>query len=327
MPEDLTDDELRRLLSSVGPERAGVDLSRTPLAYDFRRPQRVNKEQIRLLESLHEQFARTTAATLSAAMRMVVDVDVAFVDQALYHEFVLSLPSPCSAYSFVMDPPGAAAVLAFAPEVLMAIIDRAFGGRGGGFAGDPRPLTQIEAGIAGQLVGRLLRDLEATWEPVRRLTIGDVALETNPELIHVADASEPVLLVALETHAPHAGGLVHLCYPLGTLEPLLPRAHGPGARLPGARSRPQAARPTPSPLLAKVRVPAVVQLASGRLALRELTDLRVGDIIKLDTPKDDPAVVFLGGRPKFTAKAGLDGRHRAARILRVLAADEEDLFQ
>ena len=75
-------------------------------------------------------------------MRMVVDVDLAFTDQAAYGEFILSLPNPCSAYTFFMDPPGGYAVLSLAPDLVMAIVDRAFGGKGQALPGDGRPLTR-----------------------------------------------------------------------------------------------------------------------------------------------------------------------------------------
>ena len=65
-------------------------LRSVPLAYDFKRPQRVNKDRIRAVESLHEQFCRLFSSTFAASMRMVVDVDMAFVDQPLYGEFILS---------------------------------------------------------------------------------------------------------------------------------------------------------------------------------------------------------------------------------------------
>ena len=123
MAEELSDEELQALLASAANNRTHTGenpLANAPLSYDFKRPQRVNKDQLRVMESIHEQFARLFSSTLSGTMRMVVDVDLAFVDQVLYSEFILSLNTPCSAYSFTMDPPGSPAVLCFAPELLMA---------------------------------------------------------------------------------------------------------------------------------------------------------------------------------------------------------------
>ena len=62
--------------------------------YDFKHPQRVNKDQLRTLENLHDNFARLLSSTFSGAMRAVVDVDTAFVDQTTYAEFIMSLSNP-----------------------------------------------------------------------------------------------------------------------------------------------------------------------------------------------------------------------------------------
>lgn len=328
MSEEISDDQLRTLLSSVGKKGesspSSAPFTRTPMAYDFKRPQRVSKDQLRVLENIHEQFARLFSSTLAGSMRMVIDVDLAFVDQALYSEFVLSLSHPCSAYSFVMDPPDGSAVLSFSPELLMAIIDRAFGGKGTSFTADPRPLTPIEIGVVNKLVGRVFRDLEATWEIIAPVRISEIALESNPEFIQIAGGGDPVLLIGFEANAAHASGLIHLCYPLITLDPLLPRLN-PEYRQKGRR--PQAAnQQRSSRALQKVKVPVVAQLARGSLPLREMAALQEGDVIKLDTAKDEPAVVFLGNQPKFLAKPGLDGKRRAVKIIETIDEDEEDSF-
>ncbi|MFT5374457.1 MAG: flagellar motor switch protein FliM [Candidatus Latescibacterota bacterium] len=328
MPDELGDEELKTLLDAArnkSSTSSGDALEGVPLAYDFKRPQRVNKEQIRAVENLHEQFARLFSSTLAASMRMVIDVDLAFVDQTLYGEFALSLSTPCAAYHFVMDPPGSQAVLCFAPELMMAIVDRALGGKGQSFTGDMRPLTQIERNIVNKLVSRLLADFEATWDAVTPVQITDVVLETNPEFIQIAASGEPIVLVAFEAHSNHTTGLIHLCYPLSTIEPFLPRL------TPGNRQQnkhiPQGNSAANSHSLSKMQVSTVVQVAKGNLPLKEVAALKSGDVIKLDTHKNDPAVVFLGSQPKFLARPGLDGRRRAVQILAAIDASDEDLYR
>lgn len=328
MADEISDSELNELLSSVGDRRADHGtrdpLGRTPLTYDFTRPQRVSKEQSRLVESLHEQFARLLASTLSSTMRGVVDVDLAFTDQALYGEFILTLPHPCTAYSFTVEPPGSRMVMAFSPDLLMAVIDRAFGGKGVAAAGKARPLTPIETSVVNKLATRVIQDLEATWESAMEIHVADTVLEVNPEFIQAAGSGDPVLLIALEVNTPHASGLVHLCYPLLALDPLLA---GLGSR--HGRGQPPARQDLEvrARALAKVKVPVVIRLAKGILPLKDLARLQPGDVVKLDTSHEEPAVVFLGKQPKYLAKPGLDGRQRAVKIVRLIGRDEEDLFR
>lgn len=327
MADELTDDELHHLISaaraskSPAPAAAGAGA----MSYDFRRPQQVNKDQARRMESVHEQFARLLASTISSNMRQVVDVDLAFCDQLVYNEFISSLPNPGTAYSFVMGPHGGQAILSLANELVMAIIDRAFGGQGRSFAGgDDRALTQIEMNIISKLVSRMFADLEATWEPVGRVEIAEVALETNPEFIQIAAPGDGCFIVAFEANTRTATGLVHLCYPLASLEPLAARL----SPTPGGRQREvdraQIDRQRKS--LGKMKIPVYLQVARGALSLNDIAQLQEGDVVKLDTQKDEPAVLFVGGRAKYLARPGLAGRKRAAKIVDEIDADSEDLY-
>ncbi len=328
MADELGDEELKSLLDAARKDPSisgGNALDGVPLAYDFKRPQRVHKDQIRAVENLHEQFARLLSSTLATSMRMIIDVDLAFVDQTLYGEFVLSLGTPCTAYSFVMDPPGQQAVLCFAPELMMSIIDRALGGKGHAPTGEARALTQIERNIVNKLVSRVLADFEASWDATSPVQVTDVVLETNPEFIQIAGSSDPVVLIAFEAHSNNASGLIHLCYPLSTLEPLFPHL-SPNAQRTETHARSTDAVAT-NRSLSKMQVSATVQIASGTLPLREIAELKTGDVIKLDTQKDDPAVVYLGNQPKFLARPGLDGRRRAAQILSAIDASEEERYR
>ncbi|MDI9444346.1 MAG: flagellar motor switch protein FliM, partial [Planctomycetota bacterium] len=66
------------LAAAAGPaarpaaESKGIRAQITP--YDFKRPERVGKEQMRALQTLHEGFSRNFSAGLSAMLRSVVEV-------------------------------------------------------------------------------------------------------------------------------------------------------------------------------------------------------------------------------------------------------------
>ena len=237
MGDEISDEELHRLIAAAKESKSSpvvgstAAFDRAALSYDFRTPQRVNKDQYRRMEGIHEQFARMFSATLSSHMRMVIDVDVAFCDQIVYQDFILSLANPCTAYSLILEPHGGQAMLTIGNELIMAIVDRAFGGQGRGFTSDARAMTPIEINVINKLATRVFADLEATWEPVARIEIAEVALETNPEFIQIAAPQDGVLVVAFEANARSASGLVHVCYPLSTLDPLFastePAAQGP----------------------------------------------------------------------------------------------------
>ena len=328
MAEGLSEEELHELLDSAKPD-SGSDSNSSapvPLTYDFKRQQRVSTEQTRFLEGIHEQFARLVAASLSGSTRLVVDVELGVSDQIPYSEFVLGLSNPCAGYSCVLEPPGGTAMVTISPELLMMVIERSFGGQAHSVEYEPRALTQIERKVVNRLATSLLNNLEAAWQTATAIEVRDVSFESNPEFIRIAAPSDPTVVLAFEVNSRGVSGQIHLCYPLTTLDPVLSRL---APRRQVQKSAPAKREPPPmsSAALANVQVPIVVELASGHISLRDLSDLQAGDVLKLDTTKNEPAVVIVGERPKFLGRPGLNGKKRVVKITTFINTSEEEKYQ
>ena len=141
----LSQEEVESLLNAVG--GSSVDDKSTPsatatavaattsrvrekvTAYDFKRPERVGKEQMRALQTLHEGFGRNFGAALSALLRSIVEVKLTSVDQLTYSEFVFSLENPTCFNLLKADPLEGNLILDFNPSILYPIIDRMLGYR------------------------------------------------------------------------------------------------------------------------------------------------------------------------------------------------------
>ncbi|MBT5057269.1 MAG: flagellar motor switch protein FliG [Gemmatimonadetes bacterium] len=293
--------------------------------YDFKHPARVNKTQLRTLENLHDNFARLLSSTFSGAMRAVVDVDTAFVDQTTYAEFIMSLSNPSSSYEFSLGPTKGRAIIDFAMPITFAFIDRIFGGKGSSKGVDARQMSQIEMGVLAKIVKRVVEDPEATWRPIVPAEIYDIELETNPEFLQICAANEIVILLAFEVNSTNASGLVSLCYPFSTLESLLPllgqeswgrqEADDTDDRALGNRLR-----------LAKTTVPIVAEVGRNQIPLTAIEDLGVGDVFTFTTRPTDPMVVYAGERPKYLGGpfAGTHDNMTVKIAGQIPSEDEED---
>lgn len=115
---------------------SGITANITPLpppkekvtTYDFKRPERVGKEQMRALQTMHEGFGRNYGASLSALLRTIVEVKLTSVDQLTYSEFVFSLENPTCFNLINADPLEGQLILDINPSLLFPIIDRLLGG-------------------------------------------------------------------------------------------------------------------------------------------------------------------------------------------------------
>ena len=335
MPDILSQDEIDALLSATGSEEggsaSGADLSpgdlkgqptRPIMTYDFKHPARVSKDQQRTLENLHANLARLMASSFSTLQRSVVDCDIAFVDQTTYAEFIMSLSNPSCSYTFSIEPLGGPAIVDFSLPVAYSFIDRQFGGTGSNPPQEARPLTNIERTVMGKVVTRTLTDLESTWEQLMKIQVSDAELETNPEFMQVAAPSDTMVLIAYEVNSQHASGLVNLCYPYFTLEPVMDYLNVQtwASREKGRRDNTRQDRLVQ---LDRVFAPVTAVLGRGQVSLGEVMNLREGDILKLDTETKQDAVVFVGDRPKFLGRPGLSGKRRAILLTEpILKADE-----
>jgi flagellar motor switch protein FliM len=276
-------------------------MSATVTSYNFKHPARINKEQLRMLESLHDNFALYLSGTISSTMRTVVEVETAFVDQMTYAEFIQSLSNPSMSYQFTLEPTRGQAILDIAMPLVFAFVDRLFGGKGASQGAEPRQVTPIEIGVVNRIIKRVIENLEAIWEPVLHVELTDIELETNPEYMQVTAANEIVVLLAFDVNAPNASGRVSLCYPFFTIESILSRLSRQKHAPKGDVDLEELIRQNRL-RLAGAKLPLEVEMGRGQISVEALKQIQVGDVLKSETRQSDPCVVYVGDKPKFHAR-------------------------
>ena len=280
--------------------------------YDFKRPERVSKEQIRALANLHEVFARSFGASLSGMLRTVSEMRLEALSQMTYQEFVTGLPNPTGCTLFSCEPLAGNMMIEFNPSVMFPIIDRLLGGGKSGPAIPTRPLTAIEWSLAQAITKRALEDLEAMWSSVRALSLKPVSSESNPLLIQAMPPNELVVAAVFQARVGEASGRVNLCIPYVTIEPLVADVE--------AHSWYPTASPTaaPAPAIrgpltqATVRLTAV--LAETSITLRELLSLEPGDLIETRQPAGAGLTVLVESLRKFAGKPVSSRNHYAVEV-------------
>ena len=127
--------------------------------YDFKRPERVSKDQMRSLESLHDSFSRNLGASLSSFLRTIVEVRVSTIEQLTYSEFIHSLPNPTNFNLLSCEPLEGQMCLEISPLIIYPIIDRLLGGSSNEIFVPQRPLTSIELRLIQKMTDRALTEL------------------------------------------------------------------------------------------------------------------------------------------------------------------------
>ena len=334
MNEVLSQDEIDQLLQAISTGESDTDEfkpvtdTRRIKIYDFRRPDKFSKEQIRTVSNMHETFARLTTTSLSAQLRTLVHVHVASVDQLTYEEFIRSIPTPTTLAVINMDPLKGNAVLEIAPEITFIIIDRLFGGKGDTGGKVNRDLTDIEQSVMEGIIVRILANMREAWTQAIDLRPRLQQIETNPQFAQIVPPSEMVILVTLEIKIGEESGMMNICIPYITIEPIVSKLSSSFWFSSVRRSSSTQYLETLKEKLADVEIELVATVGTINIPIRDVLGLHIGDVIRLNTVKvGDPLTLNVGDKKKFYCQPGIVGKKVAIQVIEKIGDNEAEEFE
>jgi flagellar motor switch protein FliM len=321
MSDVLSQGEIDALLSALSDGQLNLDAiqdknnEKRVRAYDFKRPNKFSKDQIRTLQNIYENLGRALGTYLSTTLRTLVKVEMASVQELSYYEFTRSLSNPSTLVVFTMPPLEGNGILELQPSVAMTIVDRLLGGPGMG-ASKPKALTDIEQGIlTDQVFTRIFDSMNDAWAVVQPLQSEVASVESNPLFVQIVAPNEMVGLITYRLQITDSEGYMNICLPHILLEKVLPklttRFWYSGNRRPQEQNDKNAIRNALSGASVGIRI----ELGRCEVALADVLDLAVGDCIELDTHIKDGLRVFVGEEPLFVGRPGRVGKHLAAKIV------------
>ncbi|HVT28348.1 MAG TPA: flagellar motor switch protein FliM [Lacipirellulaceae bacterium] len=283
--------------------------------YDFKRPERVGKEQMRSLQTMHEGFGRNFGASLSALLRTIVELKLTSVDQLTYSEFVFSLENPTCFNLINAAPLEGQLILDINLSLLFPIIDRLLGGGSDPATVVRRPLTEIELRLVARITDLFCKEMKQAWENVLDLDLSIDRVESNPQLVQIVPPNEVVVLISFELSIGDARGMMNFCIPFNAIERISTRLSSNSWVSYGKKTATPENIKQISSQLKEALVEVVVDLAETNISTSDLIGLRVGDIIATEMDVERPLVVSIEGRPKFHAKAGAFKGRKAIQVV------------
>ncbi len=285
-------------------------------AYDFKRPERVSKDQMRALQTLHESFARNFGASLSGFLRTIVEVKVATCEQMTYSEFTSGLPNPTSFNLVDADGLEGQMCLEVSPLIIYPIIDRLLGGTNQDLFIPQRPMTIIETRLIGNVINRGLSSLAEAWASIRALKFHIAATESNPQLVQIVPPNEVVVVVGFEVKMANRAGTMNLCIPYNVIEPVMEQLSSQSWFANSKNLRSKSVEKQVAGRLSQASLELTGILATTTMTLSDLLHLSVGDVIVTEKPADAPIAVCVGKERKFLAELGQYRGGRAVKVLR-----------
>jgi flagellar motor switch protein FliM len=299
--------------------RSQVDVQ----VYDFKRPERVSKDQMRALEGLHEGFGRNFGAAISGYLRTIIEVSVANIEQLTYSEFIHSLPNPTCFNLLKSEQLDGQLCLEISPLIIYPIIDRLLGGSNAELFIPQRPLTQIEQRLVQRITDRATHHLSEAWSNLTPVTFRVDDFESNPQLVQIVPPNETVVVVGFELKMGNRAGTMSLCIPYNVIEPimsLLAAQNWFSYQRKGAHDE-HLRKLTKNVSNAPVQVRAF--LAQTGIRLDDLMGLQVGDFITTDKACEKEILIQVEGKNKFLGHVGQFRGSRAVQITRLIQQSAE----
>jgi flagellar motor switch protein FliM len=281
--------------------------------YDFRRPTKLSREHVRVLQIAQEAFARQATTILTTFLRAGARLELVGIEQFSYDDYLATLPNPVFITTFTLEPLAGKGLLAYPLDMAMAIVDHMLGGSGR--AEQPnRPMTAMESAITNHLLSRLLDEFAASFATITEIQPALNGFEYNPQLAQAASGSDTVMVATFGMSVGSREGEATLVLPFSSFATALNNAASPQLSETALAKRKRAAEALTA-RLNLVPVDVSVRFAPLTVSSADLLSLAVGDVLLLRHPPDSPLEVTTNDVTFAYAIASNHRRRLAAAIV------------
>lgn len=277
--------------------------------YDFRRPDRIAKDQLRAIHLLHDNFARSLASSLSAYLRAYVIVNLVSVEQLSFLEFTQCLPAPTCIVSLNMVPFDGNAIMEMNPSTVFPILEMLLGGSGKSAYKVEREITEIERSILDGVFRIILHDLQEAWAPISQIKFSIESHETEPQLLQILAPNEAVVAVSIEIRLGEVSGMMNLGIPSIIIKMLRQRFDQQWSVRKSESNEEERKRMWG--LLSQGSVRMDARLSGPTMTVEDMLELKVGDVMWFDHLVEKPIEMLVNGTHKYSGHLAPLGQKKA----------------
>ncbi len=290
--------------------------------YDFARPSKFSKEQLRTLEIIFESYARLVSTYLSGHLRTLVSVEVMNAEAITYSEFSNALINPVILAVADFKPLKGSIILELTPNMGYAIIDRVLGGSGAGLE-KVREFTDIERVILEKIFVQFVQLLREPWKNVVDLEPMLEKIETNSQVVQIISPNEIIALVTLNIKIGNVAGMMNICIPHLVIESIMDKLNTKYWFTQKEQELGPSYEEYIQRMIEKSKVPVRAVLGKTHITVREFLELKCTDIVKLDKDIDSDLDIYVGNILKFSGTPGEYKNKVAIKINEVIQREDE----
>ncbi|ANQ85886.1 flagellar motor switch protein FliM [Azoarcus olearius] len=321
----LSQEEVDALLRGVNGESddgGGAEVEQGGVRpYNLATQERIVRGRMPTMELINERFARYLRIGLFNYMHRNAEVSVGPIKVQKYAEFVRNLVVPTNLNLVLGKPLRGTGLVVFDPNLVFLVVDNMFGGDGRFHTRvEGRDFTPTEQRIIQGMLNVVFTEYAKAWAPVFKLELEYVRSEMNSQFANIATPSEIVVSTSFSLELGGAQAEMHICFPYSMVEPIRDLLY----------STMQSDHLTQdrrwitllSRQLQTAEVELTCNLGTARVTLRDIVNMRVGDVIPLQVSELLQATV--DGVPVLECRYGTQNGQFAFKVDRFLSPDETD---
>lgn len=318
-------DELLNALSSGEVDVADIDSdgkSKQIKEYNFARPSKFSKEQLRTLEIIFDNYGRSISTFLSGYLRTLTQVEVINAEAVTYSEFTNSLTNPVVLSIIDFLPLNGSIILEFSPNMGYVIIDRILGGQGQSLS-KIREYTEIEKILLERVIQQFVNLLPEPWENVISLEPLLEKIETNSQVAQIISPNEIIALITFNVKIGNIEAMMNVCVPHMVIEPIMDKLNTRYWFAPSKKQTTKQYRHHIEKRLEVSRIPVSAVLGKTQITVKEFIGLQKDDIITLDSSVGSDMKIHVGEFLKFYGKPGVHKKKNAIQITSVVRGEDD----
>lgn len=303
-PEDVTTSEL--------------DPSKVVSAFDFTDQDRFIRSRLPTLETIHDRFARLLRLSMTTTLRRPLEIQISSQTLCSFGEFSRALEKPSSLHVLKLDPLKGYGLLVLPARLILILVDMLFGGEGKPIEiHEDRDFTLIERRVTKKVAEDICRCYIDSWTSVHPLNVQVTSSETNVQFISIAQPNDPVNVADCELTIDGTHYTLSICLPYATIEPIKDVLKG--TFINESQYNDGTSRVRLQSTMMGAGVDILGLLGTATINVRELLQMKPGDILQLNEDYEHPVEILVEGKRKFWGVAGV---HKSNRALQITGIEE-----
>lgn len=328
MAEVLSQSQIDALLKGIQAGEVAIDSvdddpKKRVKEYDFRSPKRFTREQLKLIDSVYQNYARRLASYLSGILRVYCEATVGQIEEQKYYEFNNALEDSVLManlnIAYPEDEPieDQILLLEVSKSISFSIIDRLLGGNGEGY-NLSRDYTEIELSLLQNLLKQIIALMKEPWNNYFVIEPSLSRIDTNSRLVQTMDADETVLIIVINLKVNHLEGRINICMSGDSLGVLLKQLDVKNTKRQQNQKNDEVDKASRDSIMQSVEKGSLelkAILGKANLSLADVLTLHVGDVIELNQNISKPILVTVEDKPWFTGVLGVKKKKKAIKVV------------